>query len=157
MKSNKRIYTKYGDSGITNLLYGGLVSKSDLRCRGYGNIDEACSTIGLARALSEDNKVKLILKDLQHEMFVVGAELATAKENRDKLKAKKTLVDETMVEVLEKEIDFSSGLKLNGALSIATTKGRWQELLRQATTAQLFNVNVEILNIKQIKKIFTAG
>ena len=28
---------------------------------------------------------------------------------------------------LEKEVDFSSGLKLNGALSIATTKGRWQE------------------------------
>ncbi|MDC0205279.1 FAD-dependent oxidoreductase [Pelagibacteraceae bacterium] len=55
---------------------------------------------------------------------------------------------------LEKEIDFSSGLKLNGALSIATTKGRWQELLRQATTAQLFNVNVEVLNINQIKKIY---
>ncbi|MDC6465172.1 FAD-dependent oxidoreductase [Pelagibacteraceae bacterium] len=55
---------------------------------------------------------------------------------------------------LEKEIDFSSGLKLNGALSIATTKGRWQELLRQATTAQLFNVNVEVLNIDQIKKIY---
>jgi len=55
---------------------------------------------------------------------------------------------------LEKEIDFSSGLKLNGALSIATTKGRWQELLRQATTAQLFDVNVEVLNIDQIKKIY---
>ena len=55
---------------------------------------------------------------------------------------------------LEKDIDFSSGLKLNGALSIATTKGRWQELLRQATTAQLFNVNVEILNVNQIKKIY---
>ena len=55
---------------------------------------------------------------------------------------------------LEKEIDFSSGLKLNGALSIATTKGRWQELLRQATTAQLYDVNVEVLNIKQIKKIY---
>ena len=55
---------------------------------------------------------------------------------------------------LEKEIDFSSGLKLNGALSIATTKGRWQELLRQATTAQLFDVNVEILNVEQIKKIY---
>ncbi len=55
---------------------------------------------------------------------------------------------------LEKEIDFSSGLKLNGALSIATTKGRWQELLRQATTAQLFGVNVEVLNIKEIKKIY---
>ena len=55
---------------------------------------------------------------------------------------------------LEKETDFSSGLKLNGALSIATTKGRWQELLRQATTAQLFDVNVEVLNIDQIKKIY---
>ncbi len=55
---------------------------------------------------------------------------------------------------LEIELGFSSGLKLNGALSIATTKGRWQELLRQATTAQLFDVNVEILNIQQIKKIY---
>ena len=55
---------------------------------------------------------------------------------------------------LEAELDFASGLKLNGALSIATTKGRWQELLRQATTAQLFNVNVEVLNIDQIKKIY---
>ena len=55
---------------------------------------------------------------------------------------------------LEKEIDFSSGLKLNGALSIATTNGRWQELLRQATTAKLFDVNVEVLNIEQIKKIY---
>jgi len=55
---------------------------------------------------------------------------------------------------LEKELDFSSGLKLNGALSIATTKGRWEELKRQATTAQLFDVNVEVLNIKQIKKIY---
>jgi len=55
---------------------------------------------------------------------------------------------------LEKETDFSSGLKLNGALSIATTKGRWQELLRQATTAQLYNVNVEVLNTAEIKKIY---
>ena len=55
---------------------------------------------------------------------------------------------------LEKEVDFSSGLKLNGALSIATTQGRWQELLRQATTAQLYDVNVQVLNIEQIKKIY---
>jgi len=55
---------------------------------------------------------------------------------------------------LEKEFDFSSGLKLNGALSIATTEGRWQELKRQATTAQLYDVNVEVLNLDQIKKIY---
>ena len=55
---------------------------------------------------------------------------------------------------LEKKTGFSAGLKLNGALSIATTKGRWQELKRQATTAQLFDVHVEVLNIDQIKKIY---
>jgi len=53
---------------------------------------------------------------------------------------------------LEKEVDHSAGLRLNGALSIAETKGRWQELQRQATTAQLYDVDVRILNKDQIKK-----
>ena len=53
---------------------------------------------------------------------------------------------------LEKKTGFSAGLKLNGALSIATTKGRWQELQRQATTAQLFDVHVEVLNTQQVKE-----
>ena len=53
---------------------------------------------------------------------------------------------------LEKKVDHSAGLRLNGALSIAQNKGRWQELQRQATTAQLYNVDVRILNKGQIKK-----
>ena len=53
---------------------------------------------------------------------------------------------------LEKKVDHSAGLRLNGALSIAQTKGRWQELLRQATTAQLYDVDVRILDKDQIKK-----
>ena len=55
---------------------------------------------------------------------------------------------------LEKEIDFSGGLKLNGALSIATSEGRWQELKRQATTAQLYDVNVQVLDTDEIEKIY---
>ena len=53
---------------------------------------------------------------------------------------------------LEKNVDHSAGLRLNGALSIAETKGRWQELQRQATTAQLYDVDVKILDKAQIKK-----
>ena len=56
---------------------------------------------------------------------------------------------------LEKKIDHSAGLKLNGALSIAENEGRWQELKRQATTAQLYNVDVQILEKNQIKKDFS--
>ena len=53
---------------------------------------------------------------------------------------------------LEKEIDHSAGLRLNGALSIAQTDSRWQELKRQATTAQLYDVDIEILDKETIKK-----
>ena len=53
---------------------------------------------------------------------------------------------------LEKKVDHSAGLRLNGALSIAETKGRWEELQRQATTAQLYDVDVRILDKYQIKK-----
>ncbi len=53
---------------------------------------------------------------------------------------------------LEKKVDHSAGLRLNGALSIAQHKGRWQELKRQATTAQLYDVDVRILDKDQIKK-----
>jgi len=55
---------------------------------------------------------------------------------------------------LEKEVDHSAGLRLNGALSIAQTNHRWQELLRQATTAQLYDVDVRILDKETIKKNF---
>ena len=55
---------------------------------------------------------------------------------------------------LEKQVDHSAGLKLNGALSIAENPGRWQELKRQATTAQLYDVNVQVLEKNQIKKDF---
>ena len=54
---------------------------------------------------------------------------------------------------LEKKTELSSGLKQHGAVSIATTKSRFQELLRQATTAQLFNVDVDVLDVKKIKEI----
>ena len=45
----------------------------------------------------------------------------------------------------------SAGLRINGALSIAQTKSRWQELQRQATTAQLYNVDIKILDKKTIE------
>ena len=55
---------------------------------------------------------------------------------------------------LEKEVDHSAGLRLNGALSVAQTNHRWQELLRQATTAQLYDVDVRILDKETIKNKF---
>ena len=55
---------------------------------------------------------------------------------------------------LEKKTDLSTGLKQNGAITVASSKERLQELLRQATSAQLFDVNVEVLDKQQIKNLY---
>ena len=55
---------------------------------------------------------------------------------------------------LEKKTGLSTGLKQNGAITVASSAERLQELLRQATAAQLFDVNVERLNKEQIKELY---
>ena len=55
---------------------------------------------------------------------------------------------------LEKTTGLSTGLKQNGAITVASTKDRMQELLRQATTAQLSNVEVRVLNKKETKDLY---
>ena len=55
---------------------------------------------------------------------------------------------------LEKKTGLSTGLKQNGAITVASTKERLQELLRQATSAQLFDVNIDVLDQKKIKDLY---
>ena len=55
---------------------------------------------------------------------------------------------------LEKKTELSTGLKQNGAITVASSNERLQELLRQATSAQLFGVNVKILDKQQIKNLY---
>ncbi|HUH16923.1 MAG TPA: cob(I)yrinic acid a,c-diamide adenosyltransferase [Methylomirabilota bacterium] len=107
-----RIYTRKGDSGTTGLLFGGdRISKAALRTDAYGTTDEAVSALGLARAsLGTDTDGlearlgKLIVR-LQRELFVVGAELATHVERRDRLADGTSRVTAAMVSALESEID----------------------------------------------------
>jgi cob(I)alamin adenosyltransferase len=107
-----KIYTRKGDSGDTGLLFGGeRISKADLRTDAYGTTDEAVSALGLARAAigaatdrTEARLAELTIR-LQRELFVVGAELATHVERRNRLSAGTTLVTPEMVTALEAEID----------------------------------------------------
>ena len=100
-----RIYTKKGDDGTTGLLYGGRVSKDDARTEVYGTLDEACSALGLARAAGLVERVESIVVRLQREMFVAGAQLATAPENQSKLEVGVSRVSPEMTEQAEREID----------------------------------------------------
>ncbi|MDB4279893.1 FAD-dependent oxidoreductase [bacterium] len=55
---------------------------------------------------------------------------------------------------LEKKTGLSTGLKQNGGITVASSEERLQELLRQATAAQLFDVNVEVLDKKKVKDLY---
>ena len=81
-----KIYTRKGDDGTTGLWYGGRVPKHHLRPEAYGSIDEAGSALGLARAAA-DKRTELYADILrvQNELFVAGAELATAPEAAERL------------------------------------------------------------------------
>lgn len=101
-----RIYTRKGDRGTTGLLYGGeRVPKSHPRTEAYGTTDEAVSALGLARAALADDPLADLIVRLQRELFVVGAELATHLDRREKLTAGVTMVAEPMVTALEGDID----------------------------------------------------
>jgi cob(I)alamin adenosyltransferase len=100
-----RIYTKTGDDGTTGLLFGGRVSKSDLATEAYGTVDEAVAALGLARALSQDDPHGRELLSLQRELFVVGADLATNPDERDRLEPGISLVTDEMAQRLEALID----------------------------------------------------
>ena len=101
----KRVYTKFGDKGETSLLYGGRVSKNNVHTEAYGITDEAVSAMGLARSLSNDQRVKDILRDLQRELFTIAAELATEPDKYELFQQHFTPVTAAMVENLEKTID----------------------------------------------------
>jgi cob(I)alamin adenosyltransferase len=102
-----KIYTKKGDDGTTSLWYGGRVPKHHGRTEAYGTLDEACSALGLARALCDAGEAQLaedILR-LQDYLFVAGAELATAPEAAERLEDGVSRTTETMVVELEEMID----------------------------------------------------
>ncbi len=99
-----KIYTKKGDDGTTGLFYGGRVSKDDLGPEAYGTVDEAVAALGVARSLANESVAARIL-EVQRDLFVAAAELATAPENRSKLQPGVSMVTGEMVTGLEHCID----------------------------------------------------
>lgn len=101
-----KIYTRTGDDGTTGLFYGGRTEKDRIAPEAYGTVDEAVSALGLARAEVENgSEIAEILLRIQRELFVVGAELATSPDNREKLTPGVSLVTAEMVAALEPVID----------------------------------------------------
>ncbi|MGE0243845.1 MAG: cob(I)yrinic acid a,c-diamide adenosyltransferase [Nitrososphaeraceae archaeon] len=106
-----KIYTKTGDKGLTGLIGGKRIPKSDNRIIAYGSVDELNSYIGLSLSLLSKYNTSLsttlfsdiitTLSRIQNELFVVGSDLA----DPDLSKSSSLRVQSSMVTVLENEID----------------------------------------------------
>ena len=76
-----KLYTKQGDRGLTQLLNGQRVAKSDGRVAAYGQVDELNATIGWAICACEDTTLIERLRRIQDRLFVLGAQLADPGQN----------------------------------------------------------------------------
>jgi len=85
-----KVYTRFGDKGGTSLVGGAKIRKDDLRIESYGTVDELSATVGLARtelarsSFEEGVGERLDgqLATIQHDLFNLGADLATRKGDR---------------------------------------------------------------------------
>ena len=133
------IVTKTGDAGETGLLYGGRVSKDDLHTEAYGSLDEAISALGLARALDGRADAAAKVLELQRELFVVGAELATGAGHRGELERHFNVVTPQMVESLhrwvmdlEARVPLPEGFVIPGGTPVAAALDIARTLVRRA-------------------------
>jgi cob(I)alamin adenosyltransferase len=105
VKLNK-IYTRTGDKGTAGLVDGSRVSKSSLRMTAIGEIDEANAAIGVAIGALDEGPVSGQLREIQNDLFDLGADIATPGEVKGALR-----IVASQVERLERDIDvMNTGL-----------------------------------------------
>lgn len=72
-----KIYTRTGDDGGTALFGGGRVRKDDIRVEAYGTVDELNAVLGWTIVQVGVAESRSRLESIQHDLFSLGAELAT--------------------------------------------------------------------------------
>lgn len=126
-----KVTTGTGDSGYTGLLGEQRVPKYDPRPDTFGTVDEATSALGLARATTQEQKVKDIIYQIQQELYLLMGELATPPENYEKMGLHMTSEHvqrlEQMEEALKGEVEIPNKFIIPGdtpdgaALDLART------------------------------------
>ena len=103
-----RIYTRSGDEGETGLGTGERIPKTHPRIVAYGSVDELNSVLGLVLTAPLPEEIVHRLRDVQNDLFDVGADLCVPGQDEPKEDAPPTAplrVVAHQVERLEHWID----------------------------------------------------
>jgi cob(I)alamin adenosyltransferase len=150
-----KIYTKAGDKGETGLIGGRRVSKADLRITAYGAVDESNSSIGLAisilRAKKEFSDLVEILTKIQHDLFIVGSDLAdpdypSSQYNTPRTNEKMTSALEPVIDTLESELEQLTFFILPGGSTEASMLHVCRGVTRRAETVAVSLSKAESIN-----------
>jgi cob(I)alamin adenosyltransferase len=71
-----KIYTRTGDAGTTGLADGSRVAKNAPRIEAIGTVDELNSVIGVLLAEDLPAEARILLNDVQNDLFDLGGELS---------------------------------------------------------------------------------
>lgn len=105
-----KIYTKTGDKGMTSLVGGARVSKTDPRLESYGTVDELNAVLGLVQAQislapTKHTELQSWLVRIQNRLFNLGSLLAC---EDDQLRKNLPQITEDDITYLEKAIDSAT-------------------------------------------------
>lgn len=98
----RSITTKTGDRGTTRLFSGEEVPKHASRVEALGTVDETVSALGVARAAAQRIETRDAIRQVQKDLFAVGAEIATSLDALDLLSRR---VDDALLADLEARRD----------------------------------------------------
>ncbi len=108
-----KIYTRTGDAGDTSLLGGNRARKDAPRIEAIGSIDETNAALGVVRLELSRSGVApagldVLLAQLQHRLFDLGAELAAPGATARSM----STISDADIAALESEIDrYDAGLE----------------------------------------------
>ncbi len=130
-ENNPPVSTGRGDDGTTTLLGSGRMGKDDARIIVLGDVDEASSFLGLARAEAEGDLNELLL-EMQRLLYRVMGDVAMPKEDNFVGEDDVALVDDALQEwrgrtQIPKEFVVPGGSRLGALLDVARSVVRRAE------------------------------
>jgi cob(I)alamin adenosyltransferase len=129
------IYTRAGDRGETSLFGGQRVPKDHLRVEAYGSLDETNSALGLAIAFLRQRRLARLLREVQSDLFQLGAELATPGAPRSRLPPERTAELERLIDEYDARLPPLKNFVLPGGAPAAALLHLARALCRRAERA----------------------
>lgn len=130
-----KYYTGQGDSGYTGLIGKIGIKKNHRVIQAIGNLDELNSVIGVATTFlsKKDNDLLSILKEVQNDLFIMGAELSYYKHGNSQLKRKIEAKDVAKLEKQINEIDSKTPELKNFVIPSGTNAATFLHLARSVS------------------------